>query len=272
MVWKLVPILTISLEIVMARAEVFRAVNPKLKAEVQLDSDSFWHLGGFCFGHSREDPEVALLKGRVEWDGQVPLHKAQVYVAGYDGRADVWGEARRRWNSSSCEEKLQVASSYLQLTSHYDRGHRGTFGIRILQGTATRDWHFVLLSCGNVEQATLKLKLEAEEGALSIFEANSQFYSSSCPTFWAKNSSWWQEASSQLGFWTFVILSVFLTSGCTLLVSCFVRRLRGLSGVRKDVENTEVDANAAGEVVVGRPCEMASEKSIVTVGLPHGKV
>lgn len=40
----------------------------------------------------------------------------------------------------------------------------GTFGIRILQGTATRDWHFVLLSCGNVEQATLKLKLEAEEG------------------------------------------------------------------------------------------------------------
>ena len=49
---------------------------------MQLDSDSFWHLGGFCFGHSREDPEVALLKGRVEWDGQVPLHKAQVYVAG----------------------------------------------------------------------------------------------------------------------------------------------------------------------------------------------
>ena len=26
------------------------------------------------------------------------------------------------------------------------------------------------------------------------------------------------------------------------------------------------------QVVVGRPCEMASEKSIVTVGLPHGKV
>ena len=53
-----------------------------LNTKVQLDSDSFWHLGGFCFGHSREDPEVALLKGRVEWDGQVPLHKAQVYVAG----------------------------------------------------------------------------------------------------------------------------------------------------------------------------------------------
>ena len=27
---------------------------------------------------------------------------------GYDGRADKWGEASRRWNSSSCEEKLQV--------------------------------------------------------------------------------------------------------------------------------------------------------------------
>jgi len=266
MVWKLVSIL-LALEIVIARAEVFRAVNPKLKAEVQLDSDSFWHLGGFCFGHDREDREVALLKGRVEWDGQVPLHKAQVYVAGYDGRADVWGEARRRWNSSSCEEKLQVASSYLQLTSHYDRGHRGTFGIRILQGTGTRDWHFVLLSCGNVEQATLKLKLEAEEGALSIFEANSQFYSSSCPSFSA--SSWWQTASSQLGFWTFMILSVFLTSCCTLLVSCFVRRLR-FAGVRKDVENTEVDATAAAEVVVGRPCEMASAE--IVTGLPHGKV
>ena len=40
----------------------------------------------------------------------------------------------------------------------------GDFGMRILQGTATRDWHFVLLSCGHVEQATLKLKLTAEEG------------------------------------------------------------------------------------------------------------
>ena len=55
------------------------------------------------------------------------------------------------------------------------------------------------LSCGEVEAATLKLVLEAERGALSIFEANSHFHSSSCPQ---TASSWWLESRSQLGFWT----------------------------------------------------------------------
>ena len=49
MVWKLVPILTISLEIVMARAEVFRAVNPKLKAEVSCESKEFGRGPSSCF-------------------------------------------------------------------------------------------------------------------------------------------------------------------------------------------------------------------------------
>ena len=69
------------------------------KTKVQLDSDGFWHLGGFCFGHNPEDREVGLLKGTLQWAGQVPLHKAQVYVAGLKKMKKLWGEGefRARW-------------------------------------------------------------------------------------------------------------------------------------------------------------------------------
>ena len=57
------------------------------------------------------------------------------------------------------------------------------------------------LSCGEVGAgASLKLTLEAERGALSIFEANSQFHSSSCPA--VATRGWWLESRSHLGFWT----------------------------------------------------------------------
>jgi hypothetical protein len=33
--------------------------------------------------------------------------KANVYLAGFDGREDRWGRAARSWNSSSCQQKLE---------------------------------------------------------------------------------------------------------------------------------------------------------------------
>lgn len=230
----------------------FTASNPQLEAVVGLESDHYWHLGGFCFGHDKDDREVGRLQGRLDWSGKVPLHKANVYLAGFDGREDRWGRAARSWNSSSCQQKLEEASAYTQL-------HSGGFTIRILQGSGTRDWHFVLLSCGEVEAATLKLVLEAERGALSIFEANTQFHSSSCPPL--PSRGWWLESRSELGFWTFVLLAIFLGSCITLLLSCCISRRR-----KDDSKGT----GAISEVVVGRPCEEPSQPSpAIAKGHPH---
>lgn len=228
----------------------FTASKPQLEAEVALEADHYWHLGGFCFGHDPSDREVGRLQGRVDWFGKVPLQKANVYLAGFDGREDRWGRAATSWNSSSCQQKLEEASAYMQL-------HSGDFTVRILQGSGTRDWHFVLLSCGEVEAATLKLVLEAERGALSIFEANSHFHSSSCPQ---TASSWWLESRSQLGFWTLVLLAIFFGACITFLLTCCISR-----------RQRELFKGGTIEVVVGRPCEEPSQPphDAVAKGHPH---
>jgi len=122
----------------------FTAKHPRLEAQVSLTADNYWHLGGFCFGHDKDDRVVGRLEGILEWEGGVPLQKASVYLAGFDGREDRWGQAARTWNSSSCEEKLQEASAYIQLRSLGSQPQ--ALNIRIVQGTGTRDWHFVLVA------------------------------------------------------------------------------------------------------------------------------
>eukprot|EP00438_Fugacium_kawagutii_P014188 Skav207954 [mRNA] locus=scaffold108:412784:417312:+ [translate_table: standard] len=198
-------------------AAEFTVTKPQLQASVTLEANQYWHLGGFCFGHDKENPEVGRLQGTFSWSGQKQLEEGMLYVAGFDGRKEVWGRTAQNWNSSSCHEKLkdlvgswesaqraacrkEAGKAKTNLTTGTDG--RGSFIINILQGTGTRDWHFVLLSCGQVESGMLNLVLEAEEGALSIFGANTQFHSSSCPPL--PSISWWRRASSELGFWTLV--------------------------------------------------------------------
>lgn len=244
---------------VLAEFTEFTASKPQLQAEVSLEADRYWHLGGFCFGHDPRDREVGLLQGRVQWTGEVPLRKANVYLAGFDGREDRWGRAAKSWKSSSCQQKLEEASSYTQLQP-------GDFTVRILQGTGTRDWHFVLLSCGEVGAgASLKLTLEAERGALSIFEANSQFHSSSCPA--VATRGWWLESRSHLGFWTLVLFAVGLGSCLTALLTCCVSRCRR-SGAQCDHKSSA--GAGASEVVVGRPCEVSHPPGdAIAKGHPH---
>ena len=44
------------------------------------------------------------------------VRKANVYLAGFDGREDRWGRAAKSWKSSSCQQKLEDAAQGVKVT------------------------------------------------------------------------------------------------------------------------------------------------------------
>lgn len=50
---------------------------------------------------------MGRLQGTFDWSGQKQLEDGTLYVAGFDGRKEVWGRTAESWNRSSCHEKLQ---------------------------------------------------------------------------------------------------------------------------------------------------------------------
>ncbi|CAJ1365777.1 unnamed protein product [Effrenium voratum] len=215
----------------------FSAHQPALEASFTLQSDRSWHLGGFCVGRAAEGEVASSIEALVEWRGARPLASmGPVYFVAFDGREDKWHLARQNWDQSSCEEKLQYATTHAKLGQDQDANHG--YKVRIFQTMEIRDWHFALLSCGEVEEATIELTLEAVHGTLSVFQADTNFDISSCPSM---QRSWWQEAVQDVGFWGVLVLAA-LTGSCSslLLASCKKKQLKKMP--------------SDSELVIGRPC------------------
>ena len=234
-------------------ADTFGVTKPALHAEPVLRSNSWWHLGGFCFGQEDGAP-VSKLGISMVWGGQAPLDdSAKVYLAAFDGRDDKWGVAKRDWDTSSCEQKLATATDSTLLSlyaqSFIQPEVETAFAISILQKTASRDWHYALLVCGNVEAAPLKLRVEAEYGALSIFEAGQNFDSSSCPVMPVR---WWQHAAEDLLFWVLLFAAAIVSSAGSIgIMVCYQLKWRKDTKVASDPRSAE----ALNDVVIGKPCE-----------------
>lgn len=231
----------------------FTVTRPALHAEPVLESKSWWHIGGFCFGQVDGAP-VAKLAVSMTWEGQGPLDEsAQVYLVAFDGREDRWGAAKPDWETSTCEQKLAVATDPILLSKYGPGGaiqpkSSYVFSVNIRQRTATRDWHYALIACGNVESAPLKLTVGTEYGALSIFAANENFDVSSCPVM---PVSWWLHAREDPLFW-FLLFAAAITSACfsmALMVCC---RLRARKDTRLLADSRTAELN---DVVIGKPCE-----------------
>eukprot|EP00437_Effrenium_voratum_P004811 CAMPEP_0181422790 /NCGR_PEP_ID=MMETSP1110-20121109/13795_1 /TAXON_ID=174948 /ORGANISM="Symbiodinium sp., Strain CCMP421" /LENGTH=260 /DNA_ID=CAMNT_0023545897 /DNA_START=69 /DNA_END=851 /DNA_ORIENTATION=- len=195
-------------------AAQFQKENPALSAAVSLTSNGSWHLGGFCFGMAPDGESVGQLVVTAHWNGQTALRdNGPVYLVGFDGRAERWGEASQQWDSSSCTEKMLKATSVSNLDS---RGNKHSFIIDMFQVHDIRDWHFAVLACGSAESAMLELKVEATHGALSVFPAGTFIDSSSCPV---ERSDWLQQAGSKVPFWVLLVAAAAAGACCTLGVT-----------------------------------------------------
>lgn len=137
-----------------------------------------------------------------------------------------------------CSEKLRTASSTVHLGSLTSKPLY-KFAVNIRQATATRDWHFALVSCGEHEEARLRFKLEAD-GALSIFGSQENFNESSCPVM---PVDWWALAAAHFSFWLLLCLLCCSGCACVFLLEYCCRRRRNKT------------KQAASELVIGRPCD-----------------
>ncbi|CAJ1382194.1 unnamed protein product [Effrenium voratum] len=226
----------------------FSKLNPGLKAELQLQANSSWHLGGFCFGYGHDGSEVGQLDVHVRWQGRKALGESPVYLAGFQGKD--WETAEERWASLSCQEKMALASDTRHLGKSSTQISYFWFPVRIVHGQK-RDWHFALLSCGDVEQANLELTVEATEGALSVFQASTSFDESSCPVA----PSWLEKASSETVFWGLMVGVALCGSCCVLLVL--------LGGAWRSRQKPSMKWQQDSELVIGKPCSDAPHADVV---------
>jgi len=235
----------------------FELTNPSVEAAVTL-AEGVWHVGGFCF---RMEPEgyVGRIIVRVQWQGRTSLENLDpVYLSGFDGREEKWGQASQDWAESSCQQKLATATSNSELVHGNDKEF--AFAISLKQVHDIRDWHFAVLACGsNYEAATLKVSLEAEHGALSVFESGAYFDGSSCPV---ERHDWWQQATGEVAFWGMLLLGAALGACLVLAVACARRSGRKPSGQ----EDKSLKKAYGEEVVMGK--SSADDSGIANVGPP----
>ena len=231
--------------------------HPAIEAEVVLESEHAYHMGGFCLPHGPPNASVARLRVDVDWQGKSmlptgPGSGATLLV--FTGEEN-WGKARAGWSSSSCSEKLQAAFAQVNLGRFQNRTGAPRYSVHAnVKSTATLDWHFALAACGTVEQAPLRVSVHAVDGALSVFQANTQFDDSSCPRL---PVSWWREATSRPSFWVMMLAMVLGTCSCVLLAFFLLR-----CHIRKGSK----PSNPGAHLVIGRPCQQMRE-----VEAPPGK-
>ncbi|CAE7450019.1 atpE [Symbiodinium natans] len=239
------------LPLLTAADSYFSSTPAKIEAKVTLQ------INGFCFGQAGpEETKAAELKAHVDWQGGKDLgNTGPVMLVAFDASEHRWGAVKDSWGQLSCEEKLSAANMKRQLGETHNLDDF-FFSISVYQKTAIRDWHFALLTCGETEQAPLSLSLEALSGALSMFNANTHFDSSSCPVV---DVPWVAAAHDEVGFWLLLIATLALGCfGALGVVAC--RRYRNKVQLRQ----FEQTATAGGaEPVIGRPCSQVGEVKVV---------
>ncbi|CAE7208515.1 Ca-P60A [Symbiodinium natans] len=242
----------------------------QLEANITLTPDSAWHLGGFCFGQASGDTtKAAEIRVHVTWAAWLD-EIGPVKLVAFDAREQKWGAVRDTWGREACEDKLDSANMARVLN---ETKVKFNFRVKVHQTlggpktSAARDWHFALLTCGDVEQAPLLVTLEATKGALNMFAANSNFDSTSCPV---PQLPWFAVARDDAGFWVLLVLALF--TGCSsvlAVVLCRHFRAKGRKGEASSLHDLTTlhdlppPALSGAQAVIGRPCAPTTEEKIV---------
>ncbi|OLQ15511.1 Calcium-transporting ATPase sarcoplasmic/endoplasmic reticulum type [Symbiodinium microadriaticum] len=257
-------------------------------AEKALDSlkkssNGAWHIGGFCFGQGTEESsKAAEIRAHVTWEGQRGLNEmGPVKLVAFDATEQRWGTVKDTWGKEACEDKIDSANMVRLLNKT-----KVKFNFRIKASAAVlrppawgkmvepprtsapRDWHFALLTCGEVERAPLVLTLEATKGAMNMFAANSNFDSSSCPV---TNASWFVAASDDAGFWM-LIVGALLLGACSVLCVLVCRQFRAKGKEEASSLQLPPPAVSGAEPVIGRPCTAVGEELLRREKIVDGQI
>lgn len=127
-----------------------------LKGELPMSMNFATYVGKFCFDFSEQvgsrvgSLEVKVQKKFVrlpsdtnvnEWIG-----KGKLYFLLFDDEATHWKAAKRRWEVSTCEEKIESAVTVMEMLST-GQVEKATHVVHIREHIRPRFWYFAFVAC-----------------------------------------------------------------------------------------------------------------------------
>eukprot|EP00931_Biecheleriopsis_adriatica_P046912 TRINITY_DN269_c0_g2_i2.p1 TRINITY_DN269_c0_g2~~TRINITY_DN269_c0_g2_i2.p1 ORF type:complete len:316 (+),score=45.41 TRINITY_DN269_c0_g2_i2:68-1015(+) len=236
-----------------------KASGPILEGRIALEPNRSWHIGGFCFGHTADetDREVGFMTLKFGLHGSTPLDKGVLFFAAWGDHDLAWGDAKRKWHSSSCMDKLSSAPYHrdlhdfnLQPSLDSSVFYSYTVGATVLQHMSTKDWHFGFVACEDLTLGANALfyEVHSSQGALSMFDAN-DMDPKSCPIL---PSEWLQEAKAHSSFWLMLLGCTCIGAvPCCAISACLLFRAR--MGDTKKGQELPQGHDLPLSTVVGQP-------------------
>lgn len=156
-------------------ARLLNAVGLLIEGELPVSEDFSTYLGKFCFDF---DPTNATSSGDVDFrifpvdpmysfNGRKVPDRELVFAL-YDDSRKHWKIARREWETSTCEQKLALASLVErvpikgQLDSMSDT-IASTYWLHVKEHIRPRWWYFTLLTCGKPLTEKMRFRLHLNQ-------------------------------------------------------------------------------------------------------------
>lgn len=118
------------------------------------------YIGKFCFDFHPSDA-IGAVSVRTLREGNAVSNETQgrLYFMLFSDQRSKWKKARRKWASSTCEEKMADANHVnpVDLSKKSPNTH---YNINILERIRPRFWYFTFVSCDGLDLSDLPIRYE----------------------------------------------------------------------------------------------------------------
>jgi len=150
------------------------------EGELPIEPDFQRYVGKFCYDYlapppgatttphpegaadpAALGPAVGELRVETYREGPPPAaRRGHLYFMIFDDERRRWKTARKRWATSTCEEKKKQASLVTEIDFSSERGE-STYIIRIREKIRPRFWYFTFVACDSSLDAPMRYKVHA---------------------------------------------------------------------------------------------------------------
>jgi len=120
------------------------------------------YAGKFCYDYQNSSEVIGQVHVDITREFERPvIPKGRLYFMIFDDEKGHWKSARRKWGSSTCEEKKADASLTMQLDVWSDK-KTTSYEIRIRERLRPRFWYFTFVACGlDLSEMPIRYSLHA---------------------------------------------------------------------------------------------------------------
>mmetsp|Transcript_113748 Transcript_113748/g.328467 ORF Transcript_113748/g.328467 Transcript_113748/m.328467 type:complete len:451 (+) Transcript_113748:104-1456(+) len=141
-----------------------------LEGELPRSQDFSLYVGKFCYDFSPSMDPIGTVDMQLTRDSDLPSQsEGKLFFVIYDDERMHWRRIRDRWDSATCQEKIEAASvrSWVQL---WTTDRKANFTIHLKEHIRPRWWYFTFINCGaEVENVRLRYSIHATNDKVGSF-------------------------------------------------------------------------------------------------------